>query len=206
MSDEKYDLEKGLKAMRYVAKMLNTWADDLEASGRSGCENGADGQSDAVGMTPERREALEKVLDEAVGANETEPAAAESAPAAPAVPAAAPSAVPAVAPEAVPASAADAAPVIPAAPAAPVAPAATAVPVNPATPAPTSEPIKFEQVQHAMTVLCATSLRPRVEALVLSYGVCLSVIPKEKYAELMAAAEEMAKEAGIDLFGGDGHG
>ena len=109
-------------------------------------------------MTPELREALEKVLDEAVGANETELVSAESAP------------------EVL------------------------------AAPAPAAESIKFEQVQHAMTVLCATSLRPRVEALVLSYGVCLSVIPKEKYAELMAAAEEMAKEAGIDLFGGDGHG
>lgn len=158
MSDEKYDLDKGLKAMRYVAKMLNTWADDLETSGRPGCVNGADGQAEAVGMTPERREALEKVLDEAVGANETELVSAESAP------------------EVL------------------------------AAPAPAAEPIKFEQVQHAMTVLCAMSLRPRVEALVLSYGVCLSVIPKEKYAELMAAAEEMAKEAGIDLFGGDGHG
>ena len=84
--------------------------------------------------------------------------------------------------------------------------AALAVPAAPDTPAAPAEPVKFEQVQQAMTILCATNLRPRVEALVLSYGVCLSVIPKEKYGELMAAAEEMAREAGIDLSGGDEHG
>ncbi len=186
MEVDKYDLDGGIRAMRLVVQLLTTWADDLEASVRSGKFVYAAGPP-AKQMPP---------ADPVPGSYP-----APDAPEAAVAPASA--SVPVSAADAVPAPSSDAALV----PATETVPAALEAPAPAPAPSPPPEPPTYDEVLSVMSRLCAAGLSPQVHELIVSYGaVCLSEVPKEKYGELLAAGYRLAAEGKVDLTTGDADG
>ena len=190
MEVDKYDLDGGIRAMRYVVQLLTTWADDLEASARSGKFVYAAGP-------PAKQVPPAEPVPGSYPAPDAPEAAAAAAPASASVPVSAADAVPAAA------SVADAVP----APATEAVPTAPEVPAPAPAPSPPSAPPTYDEVLSVMSRLCAAGLSPQVHELIVSSGaVCLSEVPKEKYGELLAAGYRLAAEGKVDLTAGDGGG
>ena len=190
MEVDKYDLDGGIRAMRLVVQLLTTWADDLEASARSG-------KFVYTAGPPAKQVPPAEPVPGSYPAPDAPDAATAAAPAS--------ASVPVSAADAAPAPSADAAQV-PAPPPEAV-PAAPEAPAPEPAPSPPPAPPTYDEVLSVMSRLCAAGLSPQVHELIVSYGaVCLSEVPKEKYGELLAAGYRLAAEGKVDLTTGDADG